>query len=137
VLALRDKYTGHSVNAMSQAVVTGQADNWPEPASIRGLAFRALIQRSLVIDMLLLVATVRDSLADEIEAARLKVLIAHANVTTADLLRLGDVQVLSAPTADFDFVTARRSGQSSGQIRIPLVGDPAAGSEAVATLTIF
>ncbi|MBT1610660.1 hypothetical protein [Curtobacterium poinsettiae] len=136
VLALRDKYTGHSVNAMSQAVVTGQADNWPDPASIRGLAFRALIQRSLVIDMFLLVATVRDSLADEIEAARHKVLLAHADLSTAGLLRLGDVRVVSAPAPGFDFVGARRSGQSSGEIRIPLVGDPATGSEPVATLTI-
>jgi hypothetical protein len=44
VIALRNKFTGHSVDAMSQAVVTGQTENRPESASIRGLALRAHIQ---------------------------------------------------------------------------------------------
>ncbi|MBT2502385.1 hypothetical protein [Curtobacterium sp. ISL-83] len=136
VLALRDKFTGHAVNAMSQAVVTGQTENWPDRTSIRGLAFRAHVQRSLVIDMMLLVATVRDALADEIEAARLEVQIAHEQIATSDLLRLGDIRVLATAAPGFDFVAARRAGQSSGQIQIPVIDTGQQGGEPAATITI-
>jgi hypothetical protein len=136
VLALRDKFTGHSVNAMSQAVVTGQTENWPDQASIRGLAFRAHIQRSLVVDMMLLVATVRDSLADQVEASRLAVQFAHNDLDVSALQQLGDIQILPASAPDYDFVRARRSGQASGQILIPMVGVPGAGGEPVTTITI-
>ncbi|PZF52679.1 hypothetical protein DEJ06_05875 [Curtobacterium sp. MCLR17_051] len=136
VLALRDKFTGHSVNAMSQAVVTGQTENWPDRASIRGLAFRAHVQRSLVLDMMLLVATVRDSLADQVEASRLAVQSAHDDLDASGLHRLGDIRLLPASVPDYDFIRARRSGQASGQVLIPMVGVPAAGGEPVATITI-
>ncbi|WP_123314191.1 hypothetical protein [Curtobacterium sp. JUb34] len=136
ILALRDKFTGHSVNAMSQAVVTGQTENWPELASIRGLAFRAHIQRSLVVDMMLLVATVRDALADQIEAARLAVKFAHDDLDVSGLHQLGDIRIMAASAPDYDFVRARRSGQANGQVLIPMVGGPGAGGESVATITI-
>lgn len=136
ILALRDKFTGHSVNAMSQAVVTGQAENWPELASIRGLAFRAHIQRSLVVDMMLLVATVRDALADHIEASRFAVKFAHDDLDVSGLHQLGDIRIMPASAPDYDFVRARRSGQANGQVLIPMIGGPGAGGEPVATITI-
>jgi hypothetical protein len=134
VLALRDKFTGHAVNAMSQAVVTGQTENWPDPASIRGLAFRAHIQRSLVVDIMLLVATVRDSLADQVEASRLAVQFAHNDLEVSGSRQLGDIRILPASAPDYDFIRARRSGKASGQVLIPMVGVPGSGGEPVATI---